>query len=531
MLQLDEFDYNKSRKDIEKYVDNLLKNEDINLETKLQNKMQEILANLLGCNTYRDATLESGQNSKYYVEHYHRLGKRKLSEFFIMLEEIEKHKISVEDFHFYPNKNTLFLKREIERENFESLYLDLLDFSNIEQFFNQVINIFENTPRNQPSLKKLHNSNIPDPKTFNLKNHYYESIDLFIYAIDVFKKPYFYKLVSSYNDNSDYKEMLKKHSQDGKEIDAIAWIKDFRNKKRKKHILNTENTTKTTITNKFFKRCHQETDTKEINDDDSYNALLIDAKITKDELKKLSQTIKSKKEEIYRLKEELSRTHDYFKQQLKMYGTEFTDKELEQAEETYILDKILETTDLKETEKYGKALIYSTFVTFTFAVIKSRSTYFSSEEARLTTPIEEASDLLWTINTIKNKKQTTKTTNINNIIITTEENNSSEPYYLTPTAKKHTGFTKISTPSIIVGYMALENTNDETVLVKSFRTEEEINEFMKTNETTNYKWRKAISTLPIEEIEQAIKEHGNIPYNYATYYIDYEPIKQKVYKK
>lgn len=66
MLQLDEFDYNKSRKDIEKYVDNLLKNEDINLETKLQNKMQEILANLLGCNTYRDATLESGQNSKYY---------------------------------------------------------------------------------------------------------------------------------------------------------------------------------------------------------------------------------------------------------------------------------------------------------------------------------------------------------------------------------------------------------------------------------------------------------------------------------
>ena len=141
-----DFGFNTSINDVKNYAVALSKKTHYDLANILRNHMQDVLAHLIGCKTFFDAIMASTTTYMYALSN-HEIGKKKLTEFFSLLVELDSLGIHVDDINLYKNDVDKILEKELlKTPKVNRIYINYLSFNNLNDFFERVIQIFEIKP-------------------------------------------------------------------------------------------------------------------------------------------------------------------------------------------------------------------------------------------------------------------------------------------------------------------------------------------------------------------------------------------------
>ena len=87
---------------------------------------------------------------------------------------------------------------------------------------------------------------------------------------------------------------------------------------------------------------------------------------------------------------------------------------------------------------------------------------------------------------------------------------------------------------IVIAYFALKDENGTLKKAGSFRNQESLNEFLKTNDPMDFEWKAAVCAGKTQtEMLEILKTNGEVPYDFTDYFIDInitENQKKYIYK-
>lgn len=518
MLNLDEFDYNRTRSEIESDIKrNLSHNPQDQIAFILQNKMQETLVNLLGVRTYYEAVHAKRDAYPYYQMHFYQLGKKKLSELLITFEYLEKEGIDLDNLHFQENENERWRQRQEDYGKIGLIYLPFLSFSTPDEFLDAATAILEHIPNQEIKVDlDFRNSMIPQPETMDLKRLYYPSIDLYA---DVERE------------SEEYKEMRRKHPQVGVEVNAIHWIQTFKNR----HKLNN------LTTNEPFEKWAKKQEAEDnFFDKDGFQ---------KEDWDQLRQLLLEREKEIEKLKEELVKLRTILKDKLTEEGITFSDQDFNESENVFLLNLLLSSKQKPTVKKSGKNLIYAGLLSFVLAIAMSNMPHRSMEET--TAPTEIIIETLESLEDYNRKKQDEKPQEIEEQNKETrefiEEKRTEDELKIGKTIQLENQKAYLSsTDSIpynegvsgevtIIALFPVTREGNRFTSLASCRTQEEMDNFLEDySDLSTISFRAAVSREN-EEVESILATNRAVPaVPYTTFFIDYEPQYQKqpvVYQK
>lgn len=507
------FNYNNSKKEIEEKTKYLTEKELRSIELEIKNYLQEILANLLGCHKFFDAIITDTPTYNNYILKNQRIGKKKLTELFAWIIACEKKGYYLDQITFPENRNDEILKEQKKKPNKEDYYyLPYLEFNNLNEFLNQIKKILKNNFffRNHSILNTYQNLHIPDPNTFDYQNYYYETIDTT-------------KLLG---------EERKIQQPKGIEVNAITWINNFQNRFSlaitKEHSMWEEELTKIKEA-----EAKQETEKKKRK-----------AENQQEKANTLPQNSEPKKKSVPN-----------------NIAYQVSEKDiLEEKKGILIHLKALLEKKKKCLNKKVMLPIAGLILLLSAAKFKDLMEEKNQKTIENTLPSQDKNqdiidrNLLKEINKLLNEQQTTEIiestkenipqtipdhsqneeeteqltfTNLGNII----QVEGKVPYYTNSTSNKATGTKKVN--GYITGYFATIQSGNTYQLIKSCRNQEEMMNFLENcpYDPNDIIWKCSICEKKDVNIEEYLKSEKDIPYTLTTYFIDYEPTKEKTRTK
>lgn len=99
------------------------------------------------------------------------------------------------------------------------------------------------------------------------------------------------------------------------------------------------------------------------------------------------------------------------------------------------------------------------------------------------------------------------------------------PYYTTIYDSEPVGYTEVT--GLIVSYYALEQTETQLAKIATFKTQEELNAFLKINKDRNLIWKAGYYIgKEVDEVKEMIDSGKEIPHTYISFFIDYNVQKE-----
>lgn len=492
-----DFYYNSSSKEIKEYTELLSKYSIDEIDSLLKNLMQDILAHLLGCNNFMDSIMFKGGGYLNYTFANHSIGKRKLTEFFCLLEEIEKSGVSIDEIKFLPNQLDKILSQERKSsQSYLRRYLSYLSFENLAQFFEQVIKILEIKPMVRDIYKDRINPMIPRPSSFDFNHYYYDCINTLDYL----------------GDEQQQQDLKEKYHQNGEIIDARNWIRAYQQR---------------------FKIV----DTNNVKED-----------FSREEKEKLNRKAKEQKENIEKLKLALISARPIVSNILAESDINVSEEDLDELENNYIFDKLAKSAEVSiriQQKDSLKNKLYAAIIATVISISMNSIDLVIPNLNDNTIKIEQSDEIglnQYPEKDIKDDEMYTDTENTDTQEQTEiyrefklgEEVNPAENnliyYYNSATSNEPQGIMK--KPGIIVGYFAVISNGEEKKLIASCRNQKEVEQFMQqyNGDMDEISWRCAVNNTGNEEIKKMIESGQEIPWGYTTCFIDYEIQKENVLK-
>lgn len=466
----------------------------------LKNRMQDIIVHLLGCTTFDDATMISSPKKSYYYLVNNALGRKKLTEFFAFLEEIDK----IEQFHnldkvhFKDNENDqVLLEYEKTTKAAEKIYLKYLHVDSITDFFATVITIMENETLGKDYKEMV---TIPDPASFDFNAYYYKDIDTMEFI----------------GDEKNKERVREKHKTDGKSIDARKWIKEYLNR---------------------FAIIHPQ-EIEEVGFSDAEMEIII-------------RIINENLDYVRKIKFGLISIRYNIQQIAIQIGETITEEELDTYENQYIVEKIASIANIPldtKKNKSGKEKLYITILLVALALGTNKimenatKTLENCEQnirhkIALEIPSEETptssidpKNHLRSLLTIPNPYQENpfdtylnpenyKPFQLGEII---DLKDNPVPFYNSATSLEPIDF--IDEQGVVIGYFAIQKKGNQNILIKSCRTQKDVEKFMENYDSSlgEITWRCAINTTNVEIIRQWIENGVKIDPELTTCFIDYQ---------
>ncbi|MDE5630078.1 MAG: hypothetical protein K2I70_00610, partial [Bacilli bacterium] len=332
--------YNATRIEIANFAKGMKKYPMNAITSYLKLIMQDVLAHLAGSTSFIDACMVK---DKLHFECMinNKIGKRKLVEFFALLEELDKQGIHMDELDFAKNNNDRFLEQVI-KERRKGILQDYLAFNNLNDFFDMVMMI----STIMPMAKRVEDFDvfIPNPVDFDFKSKYYDSIDYLAY----------------YMDKEKHDSLMSKHEKNGSEVNLVQWIKNYKNRYAIKDILREEMGIET-----------DGYDRSVASDNPINNAFLekivdfakSEYDFSADEIDYLRLILKEKNKEISILRSQIVEMRNSIKVILDHQDVKLSDGEIEKLEEEFISEAAIKHITKKSRVNKGvKVLIYSAIV-------------------------------------------------------------------------------------------------------------------------------------------------------------------------
>ena len=482
--------YNSSSKEIKEFALSLKNNKIDDISAYLKIIMQDILAHLGGASSFMDACMVRDK-LQFECLINNRLGKKKLVEFFSLLEELNKLGIKINELTFEQNKNDYFLSKVLTNRNTKSgILLPYLSFYNLLEFFEMVVMLATILP--MASTKEDFNTSIPDPTDFNFQNTYYESIDYLQY----------------YRDDIRHKGLLDKHLTKGREISLIDWIKKYQDEQSLLIEEDDENEIKTRFAEFITK--------------EKYDFSALDIEF-------LNDTFLNKEEEVISFLRQVQKQRESIRLILENQDISLTDQEIDNLEYAYVFENwIKQLTGKKRKHKDMYDILYATII----SSLEMSSTILKKEEisqSRIQSEDEYMINQSF-IDPIEESNIDIESTRDENIFkpnfVIGETFSSNVPFYNSPTSDMIFGF--LNNEVMTIGYYATLERNGKKTIFRSFCNQEAIDKFLRLchDDFNEIKWRVAVTQSDNSKALEHIQAGELIPQEYATCYIDCEFIKK-----
>lgn len=531
--------YNSSRKEIVDLASSYYKYPLSDVASYLKVIMQDILAHIVGSTSFMDACMV---RDKLHFEAIinSRIGKRKLVEFFVLLEELDKLGMHLDEISFIDNENDLFLERVKNNiSTCRGINLSYLNFHTLDEFLEMIINASAIRP-----MARRHdefNLFIPDPVDFDFKNNYYESIDYLMY----------------YQDKTRHDAMMDKHQNNGREINLIEWINNYRQRYSINEVLGEKTSiisTNNDVTDK---------DIEDLEDEFLNFVRNNEYDFSDDELVYLSEMIRSRSKEILLLFEQIKGMRTSVLAIMQSQDMELSNEEIEVIEKEYVMETVVNKMTGKKRKK--KAIVGIVFATIIAGMVlipqlskdentleRSNKNYievsFEKEkeeeekepeepiklEDEQTTPgvsIEVVPSNINPKDGLQRKDEDTYTDDDEEVLETEfkigEKFNGHVPYYVSSTSDEIVWF--LDEEVVVIGYFAVLDGDKGPVLFKSFRTQEELDKFLRLyhGDHSDIRWRAAVARANNEVVQRLLESGEEIPYDQTLCFIDCVPVKQK----
>lgn len=534
--------YNSSRKEINDLAYSLAKYPMSDIASYLKVIMQDILAHIIGSTSFMDACMVRDKlNFEAIINS--RIGKKKLVEFLSLLEELDKLQIHLDELDFVSNENDEFLKRvNNNTETCRGINLSYLSFHTLDEFLEMIIMASAVRPmaRNQEDF----NLRIPNPVNFDFKNNYYESIDYLMH----------------YQDKLRHESMMDKHPNNGDEVNLIEWIRNYRQRYDIKEILSGDLTVNSNA---------QDDEDKALNPDDLADEFINfvnnnEYDFSEDELAYLKDMVRGKSQEILMLFEQVKGMRSSVQAIMQSQDVNLSNEELKTAEKEYVMEVVVNKITGKKRVKKGLVGILFATIIASFVLIpnlsrdekilesSNKNLIAVSQEDDKQGEVEPESDKL-------DQEQTTPGVSIDVIpgnikpkgelekkdddsfgeeadeeeILETEfeigeKFNGHVPYYVSSTSDEIVWF--LDEEVVVIGYFAVLDGDKGPVLFKSFRTQEELDKFLRLyhGDHSDIRWRAAVARANNEVVQKLLENGEEIPYDQTFCFIDCVPVKQKV---
>lgn len=387
------------------------------------------------------------------------------------------------------------------------------------------------------------NLRIPNPVNFDFKNNYYESIDYLMH----------------YRDKLRHESMMDKHPNNGCEVNLIEWIRNYRQRYDIKEILSGD----------LSVNLNSQDDEDEIlspNDlaDEFINFVNNNEyDFNEDELAHLRDMVRGKSQEILMLFEQVKGMRSSVQAIMQSQDVNLSNEEIKIAEKEYVMEVVVNKITGKKRVKKGLVGILFATIIASFVLIpnlsrdenvleRSNKNFIAvSQEEDKKREVEPDSDKL-------DEEQTTPGVSIEVIpgnikpkdelekkdddsfeeedeeeILETEFKMGEKfmgtvPFYISSTSDEILGF--LDEEVVVIGYFAVLDGDKGPVLFKSFRTQEELDKFLRLyhGDHSDIRWRAAVARANNEVVQKLLENGEEIPYDQTFCFIDCVPVKQKV---